>query len=328
MGGMSSPGGPVRSASFSRRQGAEMINPDEVEAEAAPLNDPSALARFGRLDVVARLIVEGYMMGQHKSPFKGSSVEFVEHRQYYPGDEIRHIDWRAYGKTGKYYVKEYEEETNLRCYLLLDASGSMGYGQSTISKFAYARQMAAALAYLLIQQRDAVGLCLFDNKLRELIEPSMNAMQFPRLIQALENTKPGRETSLAGVFQEIIPRLKRRSLIILLSDLYDEIEPLQAALKRFRHYHHEVILMQIAAPEEEEFPFSRPTQFHNLENERERLLVDPHRLRKHYLEQYQAFMQRVEQICSKTNVDYVKVRTSDSFAETLGRYLAYRARRQ
>lgn len=300
----------------------------QLDAEAAPLNDPAALARFGRLDVVARLIVEGYMMGQHKSPFKGSSVEFVEHRQYYPGDEIRHIDWRAYGKTGKYYVKEYEDETNLRCYLLLDASGSMGYGQSTLSKFAYARQMAAALAYLLIQQRDAVGLCLFDNRIRELLEPSMNATQFPRLISTLEKAQPGRETSLSRVFQEIIPRLKRRSLIILLSDLFDEIEPLQTALKKFKHYHHEVILMQIAAPEEEDFPFSRPTQFRNLELKGDRMLVDPHRLRKLYLEQYTAFMQRVDQICSKTGVDRITVRTDVSFAETLGRYLAYRARRK
>ena len=297
-----------------------------LETDVAPLNDPAALARFGRLDVVARLIVEGYMMGQHKSPFKGSSVEFVEHRQYYPGDEIRHIDWRAYGKTGKYYIKEYEDETNLRCYLLLDASASMAYGQSTLTKFTYARQMAAAIAFLLIKQRDAVGLCLFDNKLRELIEPSMNAMQFPRIIQTLEAAKARRETSLAKVFEEIIPRLKRRSLIVLLSDLFDDIEPLQAALKRFRHYHHEVVVLQVVAPEEEEFPFSRPTQFHNLERQNERLLVDPHRLRKHYLEQYQLFMTRVDQICSKTNVDRIKVLTNESFAEVLGRYLAYRAR--
>lgn len=192
----------------------------QTDSDIVPLDDPTTLARFGKLDVVARLIVEGYMMGKHKSPFKGSSVEFVEHRQYYPGDEIRHIDWRAYGKTGRYYVKEYEDETNLRCYLMLDASGSMGYGDSTLSKFDYARQMAAALSYLLLQQRDAVGLCLFDNKLRELIEPSMNAMQFPRMIQTLEKAKPGRETSLGSVFEEIIPRLKRRSLIILLSDFF------------------------------------------------------------------------------------------------------------
>lgn len=298
----------------------------QVDSDIAPLDDPTTLARFGKLDVVARLIVEGYMMGQHKSPFKGSSVEFVEHRQYYPGDEIRHIDWRAYGKTGRYYVKEYEDETNLRCYIMLDASGSMSYGQSTLSKFDYARQLAAALSFLLLKQRDAVGLCLFDNRMRELIEPSMNAVQFPRIIQALEKATPGRETSLGSVFEEIIPRLKRRSLIILLSDLFDDIKPLQAALKRFRHYHHEVIVLQVNAPEEEDFPFSRPTQFHNLERPDSRLLVDPHRLRRHYLEQYQKFMKQIDQICGKTGVDRVKLLTDESFAEALGKYLAYRSK--
>jgi len=298
----------------------------QTDPDVAPLADPMALARFAKLDVVARLVVEGYMMGQHKSPFKGSSVEFVEHRQYYPGDEIRHIDWRAYGKTGRYYVKEYEDETNLRCYIMLDASGSMGYGQSTLSKFNYAKQMAAALSFLLLRQRDAVGLCLFDDKMRELIEPSMNAVQFPRIIQALEKTEPGGETSLGAVFEEIIPRLKRRSLIVLLSDLFDDIKPLQAALKRFRHYHHEVIVLQVGAPEEEEFPFSRPTQFHNMEKVNNRLLVDPHRLRRHYLEQYQKFMKQIDQICGKTGVDRVKLLTNESFAEALGKYLAFRSR--
>ena len=298
----------------------------EPAAEPTPFGDPSTMTHFGRLDIVARLIVEGYMMGQHKSPFKGSSVEFVEHRQYYPGDEIRHIDWRAYGKTGRYFVKEYEDETNLRCYLMLDASGSMAYGASTISKFVYARQMAAALAYLLLQQRDAVGLCLFDDKVREILEPSMNATQFPRLIRMLENASTGKETSLAKVFEEAIPRLKRRSLIVVLSDLFDAVEPLQTAIKRFRHYRHEVIVIQTVAPEEEEFPFSRPTQFRNLENVNDRLLVDPHRLRRHYLEQYQEFSERVARICTKSGVDLLKVRTNEPFAQTLGRYLAFRAR--
>ncbi len=186
--------------------------------------------------------------------------------------------------------------------------------------------MAAALSFLLLRQRDAVGLCLFDDKMRELIEPSMNATQFPRIIQTLEQTEPGGETSLGSVFEEIIPRLKRRSLIILLSDLFDDIKPLQAALKRFRHYHHEVIVLQVVAPEEEEFPFSKPTQFHNMEKVNNRLLVDPHRLRRHYLEQYQKFMKQVDQICGKTGVDRVKLLTNESFAEALGKYLAFRSR--
>ena len=166
-----------------------------------PLDDPTALAKYGSLEVVARLIVEGYMVGQHQSPFKGSSVEFVEHRQYYPGDEIRHIDWRAYGKTGKYYIKEFEEETNLRAYLLVDGSGSMAFGQSTLSKFEYARSLAAALGYLLISQRDGVGLMTFDTQVRERLEPSASPMNFQRMAQSLQEWEPGAETSLASVFR-------------------------------------------------------------------------------------------------------------------------------
>ena len=146
--------------------------------DAVPIDDPTALAKFGRLEVVAKLLVEGCVIGQHKSPFKGASVEFVEHRKYYPGDEIRHIDWRAYGKTGRYYIKEFEDETNLRCYLFVDCSGSMAYGDSTLSKFDYARQLTAALGYLLLSQQDGVGLVAFDTKVRERFEPGTNPQKF------------------------------------------------------------------------------------------------------------------------------------------------------
>ena len=163
------------------------------------LDDPTALAKFGGLEVVAKMIVEGYMIGQHKSPFKGSSVEFVEHRQYYPGDEIRHIDWRAYGKTGHYYVKEYEEETNLRAYLLVDCSGSMAFRGKAISKFDYARQLSAALAYLLLGQRDGCGLITFDTKVADRWEPSTNRETFSQIIKLLEARRPGQESRLADV---------------------------------------------------------------------------------------------------------------------------------
>ncbi len=291
-----------------------------------PLEDPSALAKFGKLDVVARLVVEGFMVGQHKSPFKGSSVEFVEHRQYYPGDEIRHIDWRAYGKTGRYYIKEFEEETNLRAYLLVDASGSMGYAGRTLSKFAYARQLAAALGYLLLMQRDAVGLVTFDTQIRDRFDPSANPQTFARLTELLEHRRTGGETSLAGFFEQLIPTLKRRSLVVILSDFFDRIEPLTAALKRFRHARHEVILFQIVAPEEEEFPFRKPTQFRSLERPGHRKLVDPHRFRTHYLEQYRAFCDHLHSTCRNVGVDIQKLVTSQPYHVALGAYLDSRAR--
>lgn len=299
-----------------------------TRAADAPLEDPTALAKFGQIDVVARLIVEGYMIGQHKSPFKGSSVEFVEHRQYYPGDEIRHIDWRAFGKTGRYYIKEFEEETNLRAYLLVDGSGSMAYGQSTLSKFDYARYLASALGYLLVAQRDAVGMVTFDTGIRERIEPSTNPITFRRITDALQNWKPGRETSLAQVFARLIPTLKRRSLVILISDFFDQIEPLKQALQQFRHDRHEVILFQVLAPEEEEFPFNRPTQFRSLELSSHRVLVDPYRLRTVYLEQFAQFRAALEETCGNLGVDFLKLTTSQPYHRALGAYLDSRTRRK
>ncbi len=290
------------------------------------MNDPTALARFGNLEMVARLVVEGYVMGQHKSPYKGTSIEFVEHRQYYPGDEIRHIDWRAYGKTGRYYIKEYEDETNLRCYLIVDASGSMGYGDSTISKAHYARQLAAALSYLLFTQRDAVGLYTFDTAIRDYLEPSTNPQTFQRIAAALQEREPGRETGLAKVFEQLVPRLKRRSLVVILSDFFDRIEPLTTALKMFRHNRHEVILFQIVAPEEETFPFSKPTQFRSLETPGYHKLVDPHRLRQIYLEQYQAFCEQLSKRSIAVGVDHHKLLTSQPYHVGLGAYLDSRAR--
>jgi len=292
-----------------------------------PVNDPTALAKYGQLDFVARLIVEGYMLGQHKSPFKGSSVEFVEHRQYYPGDEIRHIDWRAYGKTGKYYIKEFEEETNMRAYLLVDGSGSMAYAGKTLSKFDYARHVAAALGYLLLSQRDAVGLMTFDTKVRERIDPATHPFTFRRITQSLQSWKPGDETSLAEVFASMLPLIKRRSLLIVLSDFFDDTAKLLEAIKQFRHARHEVLLLQIVAPEEEDFPFAKPTQFHSLEQATHRILVDPHRLRAIYLEQYRAHNQEIARIAGVAGMDYQKIVTTESYGKTLGVYLDSRTRR-
>ncbi len=292
----------------------------------APLDDPTALARFGKLDVVTRLVVEGFMMGQHKSPFKGASVEFVEHRQYYPGDEIRHIDWRAYGKTGKYYVKEFEEETNLRCYLLLDCSGSMAYGGKTLSKIDYARQLAAALGYLLLRQRDAVGLITFDSKRREYIQPSANPKNFGQMLDVLDQTRPRNETAISTVLREVQPLIKRRSLVVLISDCFDEPAALTTTLKQLRHDRHEVLLFQVVTPEEEEFPFSKPTQFRSLERRGDNKLVDPHQLRARYLEQYQEFCATLARQCGSVNVDYLKFRTTDAYHLALGAFLNQRTR--
>lgn len=290
------------------------------------LTDPTALAKFGRLEIVAKLLVEGSIIGQHKSPFKGTSIEFVEHRQYYAGDEIRHIDWRAYGKTGKYYIKEFEDETNLRCYLLVDCSGSMGYTGKTLSKFEYGRQLAAALGYLLLAQRDAVGLIAFDTQVRQRIEPGTSPRSFQLLTSSLEQCAPGGETSLADVVEQSLSTVKRRSLIVLISDCFEKVDALMAAFKRFRHARHEVMLLQVVAPEEEEFPFHHPTQFRSLEKTGYRLLVDPHRLRRQYLEQYQQFLADLSQRCGALGIDYLKLTTGTPYQTALGAFLDSRTR--
>jgi len=286
--------------------------------------DPKELVKFGKLELIARQLVEGLMMGRHRSPFKGSSVEFVEHREYYPGDEIRHIDWRAFGKTGHYYIKEFEDETNLRAHLLVDASGSMDYAGSTISKFDYARILSAALSWLLLSQRDSVGMITFDSKIREQLKPSSNRDAFLQMSHVLEKTVPGEDTSLAAVIESALPIIKRRSLLILVSDCFDSIDDLEAALHRCRHAKHEVIIFRIAAPEEIDFPFERPTQFRNLENVDHRVLVDPVRLRKEYLQQYALFCARLEKTCVTMGISHRVLRTSDPIQQVLGNWLAER----
>src|SRR5947209_488196 len=190
--------------------------------------DPTSLAKYGRLTLVARRLVEGFLTGVHKSPYKGFSVEFAEHRQYYPGDEIRHIDWRAYGKTDRYFIKEYEEETNLKAYLVVDASGSMKYrGRQKLSKFQYAQQVAASLAYLMLAQLDSVGLITHDTKVRTLIPPKASSKHLLTILRTLEATEPGGETGLAPVWHEIAGHhLKRRGMVVIVSDCFDQADAL------------------------------------------------------------------------------------------------------
>ncbi|MCA9034059.1 MAG: DUF58 domain-containing protein [Planctomycetaceae bacterium] len=290
--------------------------------------DPTQLAQFGSLELIARQLVEGLLMGRHRSPYKGSSVEFVEHREYYPGDEIRHIDWRAYGKTNRYYVKEFEDETNVRAHLIVDCSSSMAYAGSTLSKFSYARMLAASLAWLLLNQRDAVGLVTFDSAIRSQVKPSSNRNVFRQIEQHLQQEKTESETSIASVLESLLPTLARRSLLILISDCFDSVDDLVRALQRCRHARHEVIVFRIAAPEEEEFPFERPTQFRNIEQQNHRILVDPLRLRREYLRLYREFAEELSRQCGMLNVGYKRLLTTDPLQSALGSWLAERDARR
>ncbi|HEX3152585.1 MAG TPA: DUF58 domain-containing protein [Gemmataceae bacterium] len=291
--------------------------------------DPTELRKFGGLTLLARQIVEGFLTGVHRSPYKGFSVEFAEHRQYTPGDEIRHIDWRAVGKTDRYYVKEYEEETNLKAYLLVDASGSMDYrgSRKATSKFEYAQHVAASLAYLMLHQMDAVGLITLDTKVRDLVPPKANPKHLLRVLTTLEGTTPGGETAMAPLWHELAGHhLKRRGMVFILSDFFDQIDPLMKALQHLRHRNHEVVLLQVLAPEELEFPFKRLTQFRNLETRDQKVLVDTRRLRDDYLANFQRFRDELKERAGKLHVDYHLLRTDQPVDRALGIYLSRRQR--
>jgi uncharacterized protein (DUF58 family) len=290
--------------------------------------DPTSLAKYGRLALVARTLVEGFLTGAHKSPYKGFSVEFAEHRQYYPGDEIRHIDWRAFGKTDRYYIKEFEEETNLRAHLLVDASGSMAYKGAHGSKFEYAQYVAASLAYLMLHQRDAVGLVTHDTRVRQIIKPKASAKHLLHLLRTLEDTRPGGETSMAPIWHGLAGEIKRRGLIVILSDCFDQLPALMRALQHFRHERHEILLFHVLAPEEMEFPFKKWTQFRNLEVAGHKLLVDPQRLRKEYLKNFKTFCKDLRDQAGQMQIDYQLLRTDEPVDRALGAYLTRRQMRR
>jgi uncharacterized protein (DUF58 family) len=292
-----------------------------------PRIDPTALARFGRLELLARLVVEGVMSGLHKSPFKGVSVEFAEHRQYGPGDEIRHIDWRAFGKTDRYFVKEYEEETNLKAYLVLDTSGSMAYAGRTVEKLEQGRRLAASLAYLMIRQRDAVGLVTADDSIRSIIPARSAPNHFSVLCKALEDARPGGEAPLAGVLHALAGRIRMRAFIVVISDGFDDLESLSNALGHLRHRHHEVLFLQVLAPEEETFDFRGPARFRDLEAPARLLRADPLTLRRQYLDRFEAHREGLRRRLGDLAADHHRASTADDPGKILLDYLSSRSGR-
>ena len=308
-----------------------------MTAAATPTHlDPSALAKLSRLEIVARLVVEGFISGLHKSPHKGFSVEFAEHRQYVIGDNIRDIDWKLFGKSDRFFIKQYEEETNLRAYLLVDASGSMNYAGPAgrgrglhappprPTKFRYASCAAAALSYLMLQQRDAVGLVTFDSRVRRYIPPRAKAAHLRGIFEELDRTQPGDDTNLSSIFHDLAERFRKRGLIIILSDLFDDPDRLASALQHFRHKKHEVIVFHVLDDDELTFPFQQLTQFDDMETANARLMIEPRQLRDEYLAQVNAFVERVRRLCWQFRIDYVPMRTSEPFDAALAAYLARR----
>jgi uncharacterized protein (DUF58 family) len=287
--------------------------------------DPKTLAKLQGLQLRARLIVEGYVAGVHRSPFHGFSIEFAEHREYAPGDDLRYLDWKVLGRTDKYYLKQFEEETNLICHLLLDTSESMRYQSDAapMSKLEYAKCAAAALAYLILQQQDSVGLATFDREIRALVRSSSNPSHMKELLHVMERSTAERKTSTGVIFHELAERLKKRGIVIVLSDFFDDVTAMMAGLKHFRHRRHEVILMQVLDPAELEFPFRETTLFRGLEQWPE-VLAEPRALRKAYLDEFNRFLRRLKEGCRMHRIDYVPMRTDQSLEVVLSSYLASR----
>ena len=287
------------------------------------------LASLGRLELIARGVVEGFIAGKHRSPHKGFSVEFAEHRPYVPGDDLRNLDWRVLARKDRYYIKQYVEETNLRATILVDASGSMAYGGDAaalvegrrVSKFDYAQHMAACLAYLLIGQADAVGLMTFDTKPRTFFPARSRASQVRLILEELERTQPGGETGLADIFHDIAERIPRRGLVIILSDLFDDTDALIQALHHFRYRRHEVLVFHIMAEEELRFPFERSTHFKDLEHPGQELAIDPKTIRASYLDRVRRFLDEVASGCGRMQIDYVPMNTKTPFDRALSEYL-------
>ncbi len=294
----------------------------------SPLLEPTTLAKLQGLELRARRIVEGYVAGLHRSPYRGFSNEFAEHREYAPGDDLRYVDWKVFGKTDRFYLKQFEEETNLLCYLLLDTSESMQYQgpHAPLSKFAYAQCAAAALAYLVLHQRDAVGLLTFDQEIRQVIRPSSNPTQLKQLLHAMEDATATRKTRTGPIFHDLAERLGRRGIVVIVSDLFDEVESMLAGLKHLRHRRHDVLVLHVLDPAEIDFPFQQVTMFKGLEAMGE-VVTEPRSIQAAYRREIQAFVKRIRAGCRAQQIDYVTIRTDQPLDAVLRMFLAARKKR-
>jgi uncharacterized protein (DUF58 family) len=294
--------------------------------ESASYLDPKILARIRSLELEARGVVEGYLAGMHKSPYHGFAVEFAQHREYVPGDDIKHIDWKVYGRSERFYLKQYEQDTNLICWVMLDASESMKYGSRDRSKYDYASLAAASLAFLIVQQSDSVGLATFDSHIRDFLRPSSQQSHLRLIVERLAQG-PGREkTHLADTLHELAERVQRRSLILLFSDLLDEPSEILTGLKHLRYQRHDLIVFHVLDAAELDFPFQDSTLFRGLEQLPD-LLTDPRSLRESYLEELDKHLTELKRGCRTQNIDYVPLRTDRHPGVTLAAYLARRMKK-
>ena len=284
---------------------------------------PDTISQLNNLFLKAKFVVEGFIVGLHKSPYHGFSIEFSEHRAYGQGDEIKHIDWKLWGKTDKYFVKQFEEETNLKSYILLDQSGSMNYKSNQISKLNYSKLISASLSYLMLKQQDAVGLTLFDNKIRYQISPKSKRSHLYAILAKMDKIQATKKTQISSILHKTAEIIKKRGLIILISDLFDDPNKIMEGLKHFRYNGHEVIVFHIFDDEEINFNFNKRTRFKDLETGQE-IITDPWHIKNHYKKIIKEFCQYYKTQCLKNKIDYIKLTTNTSLDIALTEYLLKR----
>jgi uncharacterized protein (DUF58 family) len=284
---------------------------------------PEALSRISRLEVRARHVVEGFLSGLHRSPYFGQSVEFVQHREYVPGDDFRRIDWKVWSKTDKYYIKQYEEDTNLRTTLLVDLSESMLFGTGPLSKYEYGCTIAAALSYLLLRQQDSVGLIAFDQEIRSRVPPRSKQNHLHAILAALDAESPAKKTSLYDILRETAEAQAKRGMIVLISDLFVDRDGLFKGLKLLRHRGHDVLILHVMDDEELDFNYAGTTKFEGMEAMGD-LICDPRALREGYLEAVNTFLEELRRHCAKNTIDFQTIRTSEHLDAALAHYLNHR----
>lgn len=288
--------------------------------------DPETVARLGSMELRARLVVEGFITGLHRSPFHGFSAEFSEHRQYRPGDELKHIDWRIYGRSNRYYVKQYEDETNLRCTIAVDVSASMKYASTGhVSKFTYATSLAAALSYLVLRQRDAAGLALYDTDVRTYLPARSKMSYVQEVLRTLEDATPSEGTRTAQALHRLAERIGRRGLVVIISDLFDDPASVIQALRHFRHDRHDVLVIHILDPREVDFDFGSAAVFKDMESGEE-MTTQPVHVKRSYRMAVEQFCDEIKRGCFAQNIDYARITTDKPFDIALKEYLTIRNR--
>lgn len=294
-------------------------------AESPSFVDPRVLLQIQSLELRARHVVEGFTTGLNRSPYHGFSVEFTEYRQYSPGDDPRYLDWKLFARSDRYYIKRFEDETNLRCLILLDSSRSMEYGSAQITKFDYARTLAATFGYFLVTQRDAVGLARFSEQIDQFLPPRYRTGHWRRFLVTLETPCSGTATQLAPPLEQIAERLNKRGMLVLISDLLTSITNVETSLGALAARGQEVLVFQVLDPAELSFDFSDPELFEDLETGRQ-LYIDPQQVRQQYLQKLARHQQQIENICSRLGITFRRISTTDPLGDALGEFLRSRIR--